>query len=96
MDYDHTQVGTFMIVTAIVVGFLFLFMLVDIGFDPAVVPFLAVAFVMLLSFVSLRVRVTETDLKLKFGFGLFRRTFPLADIASAQPARYSAVRRSRR
>lgn len=53
-----------------------------------VVP--GVALLIVLTFGWLTTEVTATDVRIRFGIGLVRRAWPLADVAAATPVRNSA------
>ena len=89
MRYRHTQSGWIMVGTCGAI--LLLFACLPL---PARAPHqllllattLLVAVVVML-FGALTVEVDDTTIRLRFGVGLIRKTFSLADVASCQPVR---------
>lgn len=92
MNYKHTQVGYLMIVLASAVFFFFtwLYWMSKVETTPydsaahmAVTAIMGVILVILSSFTTLTVVVDHTHLRLKFGYGIVRKTVVLKEIASA-------------
>ena len=89
--YRHTQIGWVMLVS---LGGAMLFLAALAArmtghpvFMARVV--LAILLVSLLLFANLTVIVDDESIHLRFGIGLIRKTFQLADVKSAQPVRNS-------
>jgi len=88
MVYQHTQNGYVIIIALIAISILFGIILTQIGFNPLVIFFMIFILFILASFGSLHVTVDEKYLRIKFGYlGIFRKQFPLDDIASAKTVR---------
>lgn len=93
MIYKHTQIGYLMIVVTLAVTVLFVRAhimasaeppSVDSGTNLLVTATMALILLVLASFVSLQVSIDEKYLRIKFGYGLYRKKFFLADIISAK------------
>jgi hypothetical protein len=87
--YTHTQVGTVIWVSMAAGAALFL----GLGllfFKPllAAAPIFVIAGWL---FHSLRIEVTETEVRWRFGPGLVRKSVPRGEITSAQPVRTSFI-----
>jgi uncharacterized membrane protein len=94
--YKHTQKGYLMIIVFILVFVLFAWMQitaraeppsVDSGTNFLVTSVMFIILFTLVSFVTLTVSIVDNFIKLKFGFGIFRKQFLLSDIASATQVR---------
>jgi len=93
MKYKHTQIGYLMIVVTIAVLVLFAWayittarepVSVDSGTNFATTATMVIVLFILASFSSLHVSIDETYLKIKFGYGIYQKKFPLTDILSAK------------
>ena len=91
--YKRTQISYLMLAIALVVLVLFTRMHIETLAEPVSVdsgPNLAVTAVMvfilfiLASFTTLTVSIDATSLRMKFGYGIFSKMFPLKEIASVQ------------
>jgi hypothetical protein len=91
--YKHTQIGYLMLVVLLAVLALFTWVYimasaeppsVDSGPNFAITAIMALILFILASFATLTASVDETCLRIKFGYGIFAKTFPLNDIASVQ------------
>ena len=91
ITYKHTQIGYLMIAFTIVVSVLFvwLYMMaaaepvsVDSGPNFAITAIMSLIMILLASFSTLTVSVDENFLRIKFGYGLFSKSFQLSEIAS--------------
>ena len=85
--YHHRQVGTLVLCIG---GFTVLLLVSLLIFVEANPVGIAVLFILLLCFGlfwALTVEVTESDVLLRFGFGLIRKRFPLSSIVNARPVR---------
>ena len=87
MTYNHTQIGSLMIYVLIAVVFLFGSIILKTGVEPVVIGIMGVVCLILTSFVTLNVRIDQTHLRIKFGYGLFRKKFALRDIKSVKTVR---------
>ncbi|MDT8357285.1 MAG: hypothetical protein RQ758_02135, partial [Methanomicrobiaceae archaeon] len=87
MGYRHTQTGYVIIIALIATSLLFGFILAQTGFDPFIVVLMILILSLLASFSTLQVTVDENYLRIKFGYGIFRKKFPLDKIASAKRVR---------
>ncbi|MEI6426275.1 MAG: hypothetical protein WCO66_02870 [Candidatus Absconditabacteria bacterium] len=93
MLYKHTQKSLMMIIVMLAVFALFAWgqimsslepVSVDSGTNLLVTSTMLVVLVILSSFITLQVTIDKQDIHLKFGYGLFKRTFSLKDIVSAK------------
>lgn len=91
--YKHTQIGYLTLVVTIVVLVLFVWAhitssteppSVDSGTNLLVTAAMALILLILASFITLTVSIDEKYLRIKFGYGIFTRMFPLNEIASVQ------------
>lgn len=91
--YKHTQIGYLMIIVTLCVLVLFaqahIVALsepssVDSGTNLLVTSVMMLVVFILLSFTSLTVSIDEEYLKIKFGYGIFRKKFLLKEIVSAK------------
>ncbi|MBI2990398.1 MAG: hypothetical protein HYY51_04430 [Candidatus Magasanikbacteria bacterium] len=89
--YKHTQIGYLMLVITLVVLVFFAWLQitaraeppsVDSGANFAITAIMALILFILASFSTLTVRIDEQFLKIRFGWGIFRKKFPLTDIAT--------------
>jgi len=93
MLYKHTQIGYLMIIVTLTVLTLFIFSYItaraeppshDSGTNLLVTSIMALIIFILASFWSLQTTIDEKCLRIKFGYGIYRRNFLLADIISAK------------
>lgn len=91
--YKHTQIGYLMLVVMLAVLMLFVWAYitastelpsVDSGPNFAVTSVMALILFILASFGTLTTSVDENCLRVKFGYGIFSKRFPLNQIASAK------------
>ncbi len=94
--YKHTQIGYLMIVITLVVLVFFAWLQitaraeppsVDSGTNFAITAIMALILFVLASFGTLTVAIDDQFLKLYFGWGIFRKKFPLAEIVSVRKVR---------
>jgi len=91
--YKHTQIGYLMLVVTLAVLVLFAWVYitasaeppsVDSGTNFAFTAIMALILFILASFATLTASIDENCLRIKFGYGIFARMFPLKEIASVQ------------
>lgn len=91
--YKHTQIGYLMLVITLVVLIFFVWLQItaraeppsiDSGTNFAFTAIMALILFILGSFVSLQVLIDEKYLRIKFGYGIFKKKFSLNDIMSAK------------
>ncbi len=84
MTYQHTQTGRLMIF--ILFGFILYFCFLSTKVDSDSIFFITMFFILfvLSSFISLQVIIDENHVKIKFGYGIFRKRFALKEIISAE------------
>lgn len=94
--YRHTQVGYLMIFVTLAVLALFSWLQItaraeppsyDSGANFAMTAIMALVLFILASFSTLTVAINGQFLKIRFGWGIFRKKFPLAEIAAVRKAR---------
>lgn len=93
MKYKHTQIGYLMLAVTLAVLVVFAQAQiqaraeppsVDSGTNLAVTTTMVLILFILASFCSLQVIIDEKYLRIKFGFGIYRKKFLLSDIESAK------------
>lgn len=93
MNYKHTQIGYLMLVVTLAVLVLFVWTYitssaeppsVDSGTNFAVTATMVFILFILASFGSLQVIIDEKYLRIKFGYGIYRKKFLLTDALSAK------------
>lgn len=82
--YNHTQVGYLMIFSLLAMVLYLKFIPGKIGLNMTLVVIMIPIVFLILSFVSLNVVIDEKYLRIKFGYGLFKRHFDLQEIASVK------------
>jgi len=91
-SYKHTQIGYLMLVVTLAVAALFAWAQVvaraeapsvDSGTNFLFTSIMTLIVLVLASFITLTVSIDEKYLRLKFGYGLFRKKFLLDEIVSA-------------
>jgi hypothetical protein len=87
MGYQHTQNGYVILVALIGVSLLYVVILTQTGLNILVLFTMILILFFLASFGTLQVIVDENFLRIKFGYGIFRKKFPLHEIASAKRVR---------
>jgi hypothetical protein len=87
IKYQHRQVGTLVLcvvgVTVLLLASLFYF----VEANPVGIAVLFILLLCVALFWALTVEVTESDVVLRFGFGLIRKRFPLSSIVNARAVR---------
>lgn len=87
-SYKHTQVGYLILVTSLVlISFYFwLYEIIstEIGSNFTITAVMALVVFILLSFSTLQVVIDENYLRIKFGYGIFRKKFALSGISAAK------------
>ena len=90
-SYKHTQIGYLMLVITLVVLVLFAWLQItaraeppsyDSGANFAITAIMALILFILASFSTLTVSTHEQFLKIRFGWGVFRKKFPISEIAT--------------
>ena len=93
MNYKHTQISYLMLVVTLAVLALFAWVYITARAEPpsyysgtnfAVTSIMALIVLILASFVSLQVMIDEKYLRIKFGYGIYRKKFLLDDVMSAK------------
>ena len=84
MIYKHTQTGHLIIFVFLALALYFGFILTKTGLYFAVLAIMVFVMLVLISFATLNVVIDEKELKIKFGYGIFKTRFVLKDIVSAK------------
>ena len=84
IKYQHTQVGRLMLYVLLTVALLYWVILVLASFETTVLAIMLIILFIIASFVSLESTVDENYLRIKFGYGIYRKRFPLKAIISAK------------
>jgi len=91
--YKHTQIGYLILVITLVMLVLFAWLQItaraeppsyDSGANFAITAIMALILFILVSFSTLTVVIDRQFLKIRFGWGIFRKNFPLTDIATVR------------
>jgi hypothetical protein len=91
--YKHTQIGYLMLVITLIVLMFFTWLQItaraeppsyDSGTNFAITAIMVLILVVLISSISLSVSVGENYLRIKFGYGIFRKKFLLNEITSVR------------
>lgn len=88
--YKHTQVGYLMLIVTVVltVFYVWLYKIIPRGeVPPGIILIMVLILLLLASFSTLMVSIDEKNLRVKFGFGIYTKKFPLSEILSAQTAK---------
>jgi len=84
MTYNHTQIGYLMIIVLLVVALLFFSILMQANFDLKFFVFMLFILVLISSFTFLNVKIDEKYLRIKFGYGIFKKRFAIREIVSVK------------
>ena len=93
MNYKHTQIGYLMIVITLAVLVFFAWLQItaraeppsyDSGTNFAMTGIMVLILFILFSFVSLQVIIDEKYLRIKFGYGIYKKKFLLNEIVSVK------------
>ena len=91
--YKHTQIGYLMLVVTLAVLMIFVWIYITASAEPnsvdsgpnfAVTAVMALILFALASFTTLTASIDENCLRIKFGYGIFARKFPLNQIDSVK------------
>ncbi len=91
--YKHTQIGYQILVITLAVMVLFAWLYITASAEPpsyysgpnfAITAIMALIVFILASFTTLTTSIDENYLRIKFGYGIFTKIFPLNQIASVQ------------
>ena len=88
ISYKHTQIGYLMlfILLALIVFYTWLYGVISTEIDSnfVVVPIMSLVLFILASFSTLKVTIDENYVRIKFGYGIFHKKFPIKEIASCK------------
>ncbi len=84
MNYKHTQIGYLILFVLLAVALLFGSILNQADLDFFILVIMIFVMFLLASFASLKVMIDEKYLRIKFGYGIFRKSFMLKEIISAK------------
>ena len=91
--YKHTQIGYLMLIITLVVLVFFAWLQITARAEPpsyysgtnfAITAIIALILFILASFSTLTVFIDEQFLKISFGWGIFRKNFPISEIATVR------------
>ena len=85
--YEHTQIGYLMLFVFLAVTALFGYILAQEVPNPAIIAIMVFILIIISSFSTLKVVIDENYLRIKFGYGIFRKSFLLTEITSAKAAK---------
>ena len=83
MNYKHTQVGYIIVVAFAAASLIF----VKTEFNLYSAILMGIILFVLASFSTLQTTVDENLLKIKFGYGIFQKKFPIKEIESVKTAK---------
>ena len=89
MIYNHTQKGKLIIIILLALIVYFGFIMYQEGYDQMLIITMLVVIFIVGSLSTLNVVIDGEYLRLKFGYGLFKKKFKLIEIASATAAKHS-------
>ena len=84
MIYKHTQTGYLIIFALLAEVLLFVIILAQADFNSIILAIMLFILFILVSFASLTVMIDENYLRIKFGYGIFRKRFILREIISVR------------
>ena len=85
--YKHTQVGTVILAGLFFGLIVLLFVYSQAGAHPVTLAVGGLLIVLVVMFASLTVEVTAEEVKIRFGIGAVRKSFPAAEIRSTRQVR---------
>ena len=88
MQYKHTQIGHLMIGVLLALIAYFSVLVYVSEYDLVVIISMLAVIAILSSFLSLTVQISQGILKIRFGYGIFSKTFNIQDISSARVAEH--------
>ena len=90
MPYSHTQTGRLMIAVLILTSLLFagIFVAGREAFNLAIIALMIGILFIIGSFVTLNVTIDAEYLRIKFGYGIFKKKFKLDSIVSAKAEKH--------
>ena len=84
MFYKHTQIGYLMIFILFALVLYFGFIFTRTGLNLVLIAVMLFTIFFIASFATLNVMIDEKYLRIKFGYGIFRKKFTLQEIISAR------------
>ena len=84
MNYNHTQIGYLMITSLVLLILFSAYLTWRSGADILAFIIILLVIFILSSFSTLNVSIDDTNLKLKFGYGLYSKSFKLSEIQSVK------------
>jgi len=87
MHYNHTQVGHLMIIVMFGITLVFLNIWRYANYDQNLIGIFILILFIVGSFSTLNVMVDDNVVRIKFGYGIYRKRFPLNEIASVTTVR---------
>lgn len=87
MKYEHTQTGYLFLFILLVLTIFYGFMYILVEYNLMVLSIIFPFLLLIASFSTLKVSIDEKHIKLKFGYGIFRKKFTLKEIISVRTVR---------
>jgi len=84
MNYQHTQLGYLMIFAIFATALLFVTIFTKEDLNSSMIIFMTLILLLLSSFASLQVTIDAEYLRLKFGYGIYKKSFLLSEIVSVK------------
>ena len=84
MNYKNTQIGTLIIYVLFGIILLYGFIFFQGGISNLIIVTMVFVLLILISFVTLTITIDQTNLQIKFGYGIYKKKFPLQEIISAK------------
>ncbi len=78
--YSHTQYSELFRYVFVTVAVLFWYIIWQSGFELILLTFCCIILFIIYSFSSLSIQIDDSYLRVKFGYGVFRKSFLLSDI----------------
>ena len=84
MAYNNTQPGHLTIVILVILSLYFGFLLTLTGINSMIIAIMLFVLIILFSFSWLNVAIDKDYLKIKFGYGIYKKRFNLSEIKSVK------------
>jgi len=87
MNYKHTQIGYLLLFILFFLTLFFGFILVQVEFHLAILFIMLFIILIVVSFATLTVTINGDYLRIKFGYGIFKKSFLIKEITSTRIVR---------
>lgn len=88
MKYNHTQIGYLIIFALLVTITIFTNLLLKNEYQTYITVIMLMIILLLTSFLYLNVKIEDDYLKIKFGWGIYKKQFFLKDIISVKTVKH--------